>query len=44
MSSDKFAKGLAVRRKVLGDEYVDRALNLATEFSKPLQQMVTEND
>jgi 4-carboxymuconolactone decarboxylase len=43
MSSDKFDKGLAVRRKVLGDEYVDRALNSATEFTKPLQKMVTEN-
>lgn len=43
MDSDKFEKGLAVRRKVLGDEYVDRALDSATEFMKPLQKMVTEN-
>ncbi len=43
MDSEKFNNGLAVRRKVLGDEYVDRALNSATEFTKPLQKMITEN-
>jgi 4-carboxymuconolactone decarboxylase len=43
MDSDKFEKGLAVRRKVLGDEYVERALNSATEFTEPLQKMITEN-
>lgn len=32
-----------LRRKVLGDEYVDRSLSAATEFSKPLQTMITEN-
>lgn len=34
---------MAVRREVLGDEYVDRAINAATEFTKPLQDLVTEN-
>ena len=43
MDSNKFEKGIAVRRKVLGDEYVDRALNSASEFTMPLQKMVTEN-
>ncbi len=43
MNSQKFKKGLSVRRKVLGDEYVDRALKSATEFSKPLQIMITES-
>lgn len=43
MDSVKFEKGLAARRKVLGDEYVERALNTATDFTKPLQTMVTEN-
>jgi 4-carboxymuconolactone decarboxylase len=37
-----FEQGLAVRREVLGDEYVDRALKGATPFSKPIQQLVTE--
>ena len=43
MSSEKFKKGMAVRREVLGNEYVDRAINGATDFTKPLQDMVTEN-
>ncbi|WP_207060817.1 carboxymuconolactone decarboxylase family protein [Motiliproteus sp. SC1-56] len=43
MESEKFKKGLKVRRKVMGDEYVDRALNSATAFTRPLQTMVTEN-
>jgi 4-carboxymuconolactone decarboxylase len=37
-----FDEGLAVRRAVLGDEYVDRALASADEFSKPFQEFVTE--
>jgi len=34
---------MAARRKVLGDEYVDRAISSATDFTKPLQDLVTEN-
>jgi 4-carboxymuconolactone decarboxylase len=37
-----FEQGLAVRREVLGEEYVDRALAGATPFAKPIQQLVTE--
>jgi 4-carboxymuconolactone decarboxylase len=43
MRSAKYEKGLSVRREVLGDEYVDKALNAATDFTKPLQDLVTEN-
>jgi 4-carboxymuconolactone decarboxylase len=43
MRSDKYEAGMAVRREVLGDEYVDKALASATEFTKPLQDLVTEN-
>lgn len=43
MKSDKAGRGMAVRREVLGDEYVDRALAGATEFTKPMQELVTEN-
>jgi len=43
MSSEKYKQGMAVRREVLGDEYVDRAIKGATDFTKPLQDMVTEN-
>ena len=43
MRSAKYEKGLSVRREVLGDEYVDKAINAATDFTKPLQDLVTEN-
>lgn len=43
MSSEKYKQGMVVRREVLGDEYVDRAIKDATAFTKPLQDMVTEN-
>ena len=43
MSSEKYMQGMAVRREILGDEYVDKAINNATDFNKPLQDMVTEN-
>lgn len=43
MKSKKYEAGMASRRKVLGDEYVDKALLSATAFTKPLQKMVTEN-
>ena len=43
MSDGKYVQGMAVRREVLGDEYVDKAINNATDFTKPLQDLVTEN-
>jgi 4-carboxymuconolactone decarboxylase len=39
---DRFAEGLAVRRAVLGAQYVDRALADAGELTRPLQELVTE--
>jgi 4-carboxymuconolactone decarboxylase len=33
--------GDAVRREVLGDEYVDRATEAATDFSRPFQEFIT---
>jgi len=35
-------KGLAVRREVLGAEYVEHALRTADEFNRPFQELVTE--
>lgn len=35
-------KGEGVRRHVLGDDYVDRAMAAADAFSKPLQDMLNE--
>lgn len=38
-----FEEGLKVRREVVGEEYVNRALeNGSTEFSRPGQELVTE--
>jgi 4-carboxymuconolactone decarboxylase len=37
-----YEAGLAVRRAVLGDEYVDRSLAEADDFMAPFQQLVTE--
>ena len=42
MSSDRFEKGLAIRREVLGSEYVDAALARADDFSREFQELVTE--
>jgi len=43
MSNDKYKTGMAVRREVLGDEYVDKAVAGTTDFTEPLQNMVVEN-
>jgi 4-carboxymuconolactone decarboxylase len=41
MSQDSFEKGLAKRRKVMGDAFVDRALSQADELTMPMQDFVT---
>lgn len=38
----KFDDGLAVRKAVLGAEFVHKALASADEFNRPLQELVTE--
>lgn len=40
--SETYDRGMKIRREVLGDAYVDNALRSADEFSKPLQDLVTE--
>lgn len=40
--SELFESGLKTRREVLGDTYVEASLNRATDFSWPMQQLVTE--
>jgi 4-carboxymuconolactone decarboxylase len=42
MSQSLFDRGLAVRKAVLGAEYVEKSLAQADEFSRPLQELVTE--
>jgi len=41
-ASARFDAGLRVRREVLGDEHVDRALSLQTELDAPFQRFITE--
>ena len=41
MSQGSFEKGLAKRRKVMGDAFVDRALSQADELTMPMQDFVT---
>jgi len=43
MSKELWEKGLAVRKDVLGAEYVDRQLGAADDFNQPLQELVTES-
>jgi len=42
LRSQTFDKGLKNRREVLGAEYVDNAIAAADDFSRPLQELVTE--
>ena len=41
MSDDRYEEGMRVRREVLGDEHVDRAIENTTEFSEPFQDFIT---
>lgn len=41
-SRERFEAGLAVRRAVLGDAYVDRSLASIDDFTRDLQELVTE--
>jgi len=40
--SDRYANGMEVRRKVLGDAHVDRAEASKSAFDTPFQEMITE--
>lgn len=42
MSNEKYEKGLKIRTQVLGEDYVNRSIQNADEFTKPLQELVTE--
>lgn len=41
--TDHYSKGLKIRRQVMGDDFVDRAFAQATDFTRPLQDFITEN-
>lgn len=38
-----FQAGLNTRTQVMGAEYVDRALGVATDFTQPMQEFITRN-
>ena len=42
MDQKRFEEGMAVRRAVLGDEYVDRSIADTDELTRPLQELVAE--
>lgn len=42
MGNERFEKGLKIRREVLGADYVDKSISNADEFTRPLQELVTE--
>jgi 4-carboxymuconolactone decarboxylase len=42
MNKELFDKGLAIRKSVIGAEFVDKALASADDFNMPMQELVTE--
>jgi 4-carboxymuconolactone decarboxylase len=40
--SDRYETGMRVRREVLGDEHVDRAVARTTPLTEPFQRFITE--
>src|SRR2546428_13928167 len=42
MDKDTYDRGLSIRRKVLGEEYVDPALKSADDFNRDFQRIVTQ--
>ena len=42
MDNERFERGLATRRAVLGRDYVDAAIASADDFNRPMQELVTE--
>ena len=42
MDKERFDKGLAIRKEVLGAEYVERSLAGADDFNRGFQELLTE--
>jgi len=42
VATDLFEKGLEVRRAVLGKDFVDKSISDADDFTRPLQELITE--
>ena len=41
MSQDNYEQGMRVRREVLGDEHVDRAIAATTDFTADFREFIT---
>ena len=42
MNKDLFERGLAIRKAVLGKDYVEKSIAAADDFSRPMQELATE--
>jgi 4-carboxymuconolactone decarboxylase len=42
VDKERYEKGQAIRREVLGDEYVDAAARTTTDFNRPFQELINE--
>jgi len=42
MTTKRYEEGMAVRRAVLGDEYVDKAIADTDDFTRPFQDLINE--
>ncbi len=43
MNPDQYDKGLAMRKRVMGEDFVAKAFGNATEFTRPMQDYITHN-
>jgi len=43
MAEEDYQRGMKVRRQVMGDEFVDRAMDAVTDFTRPVQDYINEN-
>ena len=41
MSDETYERGMEIRREVLGDEHVDRAIEKTTELTRDFQDLIT---
>jgi 4-carboxymuconolactone decarboxylase len=41
-AANRYEAGMALRRRTLGDAYVQKAVDNATDFTRPFQEFVTE--
>lgn len=42
MPEELYSKGMGIRRQVLGDDYVDKAMKNVNDFNRDFQRLVTE--